>query len=414
MEAVLFGAYKLLQGDGAYGEQYILVPDLIADAEQIKFIGTFTDYSDITRKIQDKTNGLAAGIWATGYTTINVANTVLDKISVVNADERDAIIGEAKFIRGMVYFQLANIYGLPYSAGNTSSNLAVPLMLSPVYAYDSTKDKPARATIDEVYNQVIADLKDAVAKLPESADNGRATKYSAEAFLARVYMNMADYADAAAAADDVINSGLYALTPSFGAEFNNTSNSSEDIFAIQETSQSNAGTTNGGISTFYQALPSGRGDVQTDPKYFNHFDDANDDRAAFFYSGTSIAGFDGTYTFKWVEFYKAIPVVRLAEMYLTRGEANLHLGTPVGGSTSAQDYNTVRARSNAASKASVRVNDFVEERLRELGFEGDRMFTLKRLKMNVDNLPYTDGRLILPIPQAEIDVNGNLAQNPGY
>jgi hypothetical protein len=102
-------------------------------------------------------------------------------------------------------------------------------------------------------------------------------------------------------------------------------------------------------------------------------------------------------------------------MYLIRGEANLHLGgAPIGGSTPVQDYNVVRRRSHASPQAVITINDFVEERFREFGFEGDRLFTLKRLQMDVDNMPYDDNKLVLPIPQTELDVNSNLVQNPGY
>lgn len=415
VKAVLFGGYALMQNASAFGEQYIFIPDLLADADQVDFIGTFTVYKDIYRKVQTKTNGNAATLWANSYTLINLTNTVLDKISIVGADERDAIAGEAQFMRGVAYFELANLFGKPYSAGNVTTNLAVPIVLRPVYAYDSTEDKPARSTVDAVYKQVIKDLTDAAAKLPETADNGRATKYSAEAFLARVYMNMGDYVNAAQMADDVISSGNYELTGSYENEFNNVGPTAEDIFAIQQTSQSNAGTQNGGIVTFYLSQPAGRGDAQVDVGYFDHFDDGNDVRGGFFYNGVSIAGDPGIYPGKWDAFYKVIPVVRLSEMYLTRGEANLHSGgTPVGGQTPEQDYNTVRRRAHAEDISEVTVNDFVEERFRELGFEGDRLWTLKRLQMNVGGRPFDDNKLVMPIPQTELDVNSNLVQNPGY
>jgi hypothetical protein len=415
VKAVLFGTYSLMQGANGFGERYILVPDLIADADQVDFVGTFTDYRDIFRKVQDKTNSLAAGLWAGSYSIINVTNTVLDKISLVNADERDAVTGEAEFVRGVAYFELINFFAKPYSAGNVSTNPGVPISLTPVYDYDSTKDKPARATIDAVYSQIVKDLTDAAAKLPATADNSRATKYAAEAFLSRVYMAKGDYTNAATMADDIISSGNYALSATFGGEFNNIGPTSEDIFAILQTSQSNAGTTNNGLSTFYQAQPGGRGDAQVDAGYGNHFDDAGDDRANFFYNGVSIAGDQGIYTGKWAEFYKVVPVIRLSEMYLTRGEANLHLGgATVGNATPAQDYNVVRRRARAASSGEVSINDFVEERFRELGFEGDRLWTLKRLQMNVDNLLYDNDKLVMPIPQTELDVNSNLVQNPGY
>ena len=78
------------------------------------------------------------------------------------------------------------------------------------------------------------------------------------------------------------------------------------------------------------------------------------------------------------------------------------------------DINKVRQRSTATALSTVTAMDFVEERFRELAFEGDRLWTLKRLQMNVDGRSYDDDKLVLPIPQREIDVNSNLVQNPGY
>ena len=89
-------------------------------------------------------------------------------------------------------------------------------------------------------------------------------------------------------------------------------------------------------------------------------------------------------------------------------------GAPVGGVDPVDDINIVRERSNAYALESVTGNDFVDERFRELAFEGDRLWTLKRLKKDVDGSPFDYEKLILPIPQRETDVNSNLEQNPGY
>ena len=101
-------------------------------------------------------------------------------------------------------------------------------------------------------------------------------------------------------------------------------------------------------------------------------------------------------------------------MYLTRGEANLLSGGSVGGADPVDDINVVRARSGATPLSSVTAQDFVDERFRELGFEGDRYWTLKRFRMDIDGLGYDDNKMILPLPQSEIDVNANLKQNVGY
>lgn len=419
VRAVLFGDYKLYQNASAYGEQFKLIPDLLASQNQVDWVGTFTEYRQYQDKEQLRDNGIATGIWENTYIIILDANTVLDKIDLIeDEDEKNIVTGEAEFMRGVAYFELVNLFSQPYSAGNvTAQNSGVPLILAPVYVYDSTKDKPSRATIEEVYQQVLSDLQDAASKLPES--NGtRATKYAAEAYLARVFMNMQDYAKAAEMANDIIESGNYDLASPYDKAFNVDGYSPEDIFAIGQTNQSNAGTSNNGLTTFYSPQAPegvGRGDAQVDQGYFNIFDDPSDTRSNFFTYGISISGFDGYYTNKWIQAYKYIPVVRLAEMYLTRGEANLRKGgTPIGDASPLDDINIVRERSNAEPLESVTGNDFVDERFRELAFEGDRLYTLKRLQKDVDGLPYNAEKLILPIPQRETDVNANLEQNPGY
>ena len=269
--------------------------------------------------------------------------------------------------------------------------------------------------------QIISDLTDAANNLPDFADNARATKYAAEAFLARVYLNKGDYTNAATAANNKM--GFFNLTSTFNQAFNNPSNSPEDIFGIQQTAQSNAGTTDNGIVTFYRYAydadgnnAGGRGDAQVDAGYFNYFDDPNDFRGNFFTNGYAIAGNPGTYTFKMAHFfYRVVPVIFLAEMYLTRGEANLRKsGAPIGGVNPDDDINKVRERAGASDLSDATGSDFVDERFRELGFEGDRLWTLKRLKLDVGDYAFDAPELVLPIPQREIDVNSNLTQNEGY
>lgn len=412
--AVMLGGYGILQSPNAFGERFLFAADLLASQDQIDFIGTFTNYADIQSKTIIENNSIATGMWTNSYSLINTMNTVIDKIDIVDEDSRAAIEAEAKFMRGITYFQLVSFFAQPYSAGNASdANSGVPLILEPTYAYDSTI-KPSRATTEQVYQQVLTDLTDAAAALPEGAAAGRATKYAAEAFLARVYMQMENYQAAAEMADDVINNGGFSLLGDYTKVFNNDGYSPEDIFGILQSSQSNAGTTNNGLPTFYAPRPVGRGDAQVNPNYFSYFNE-DDQRAYFFTDGSSIGGFTGTYTNKYSVLYKTVPVIRIAEMYLTRGEANLRLGgAPVGGVDPDDDINAVRNARGTGSINNATASDFVDERFRELAFEGDRLWTLKRLQLDIDGLPFNDPTLVLPIPQREMDVNKNLVQNPGY
>src|SRR4051812_2807123 len=273
VKAVLFGAYKLYQSPAAFGEQFILIPDLLASKNQVDWVGTFTEYRQYQNKDQLRDNQIAEDIWDSTYRIILDANTVLDKISLItDEDEKNTLTGEAEFMRGVAYFELINLYAQPYSAGNVTANAGVPLVLSPVYEYDSTKDKPSRATVDDIYKQVLSDLTDALAKLPEDNGATRANKYAAEAFLARVYMNMEDYENAATMANDIISSGMYTLASPYAKAFNNDGYSPEDIFAIAQTNQSNAGISNNGLTTFYSPQPPngvGRGDAQVDLGYLS-------------------------------------------------------------------------------------------------------------------------------------------------
>ncbi len=407
--AILAGGYAQMQNSAAFGEKFIDIPDLLASEDQVIFRGTFSQYKDIFNLATTPTNSVCSDLWGNGYKLIAIANTVLDKISIVDADAQATTTAQAKFIRGATYFYLVNLFAKPYSDGGAATNLGVPLTTAPVYQYDSVKDKLSRATVQQTYDQIVADLKDAFAK-----DN---SYYAAEALLAKVYLVMGDYTDAAAAANDVISNGGYQLADTYAKEFNNSGATNEDIFSIAQTSQSNAGTTDNGIETFYapqKGLPvgyvGGRGDIQTDSAYFTYFDDPNDSRQSFFTLGFSISGSKGTYTNKWQKFYSEIPIIRLADMYLTRGEANLNLGT----GTPDDDINIVRARAKAGPLSGASIQDFVDERFRELAFEGDRFFTLKRLKMDVSGVGYDDPTLVLPLPQAEINVNKKLVQNDGY
>lgn len=414
VKGVLFGSYSTLQNANAFGEMYISLPELLYGVDEIDWAGTFSTYTDFFRKEAVASNGNAYQVWGNAYQTIAGVNLVLSKLDVIeDEDEKAAIEGEAKFIRALVYFQLVNMYALPYSDGNASTNPGVPLVLEPIDGYDPNRDKLPRATVEAVYTQIVSDLTDAVAMLPAENENFRASSYTAQAIISRVYLAQAKYPEAAEAANDVIENGGYSLTTSYAQAFNNAVSSSEDIFAIQQTSQSNSGTSNFGITTFFSGYPVGRGEIQVTQDFIDKFD-ADDQRGKFVYAGQSISGTEGFFTGKFEDLYRAIPVVRLAEMYLTRAEANFRSGAQVGPNTPLQDVSVIRDRAGADPIGSVNADAIVEERLKELAFEGERPFTLKRLKMNVGTLAFDAPSLVFPIPQREIDLGNALPQNEGY
>jgi starch-binding outer membrane protein, SusD/RagB family len=416
VKAVLFGGYFTMQNAASLGEKYNTLGELLISDGDIDWAGTFAGYGDIFENSQLPTANEIYQVWANSYHTINTANIVLGKLDVLTGDEKTEIEGEAKFLRAICYYYLVNFFALPYSAGNTATNSGVPLILAPVSGFDPERDKLPRASVEAVYTQIVNDLKDGAAKMPDpdNVSDFRASKYSATALLSRVYLSQQKYAEAAIAADDVIKSGFYGLTNTYAEAFNNNSNSSEDIFAIQQTSQSNSGTTNFGITTFYSGDPEGRGEIQISPSHLSMYE-AADDRKAFFYDGSSISGQNGKMTGKWRELYKAIPVIRLAEMYLTRAEANFRKGGTPTGPAPVVDVNTIRDRAGLGGLGAIAdAGVIVDERHRELAFEGERLFTVRRLKLSINGNPFDFPKLILPIPQREIDLGSALPQNPSY
>ncbi len=136
-----------------------------------------------------------------------------------------------------------------------------------------------------------------------------------------------------------------------------------------------------------------------------------------YYKGVgTIINNGGINTAKWGDYYANLPLIRLAEMYLIRAEANFEdPGADIGPDTPTQDINTIRARSNAPLYAgTVTRQQIRDERYFELCWEGFRLHDLKRWKVSIDSYPYNAGNLILPIPFREMEVNDLLEQNEWY
>ena len=207
-------------------------------------------------------------------------------------------------------------------------------------------------------------------------------------------------------ANDVITNSGKSLVTNFEAAFNTGENTSEDLFAVQITTQS--GTND--LNTFYaDDVYGGRGgDIAIRDEYVGLFE-TSDVRSDFFHYNV----YGDRLSSKFKNQFGNVHVIRLAEMYLIRAEANLALSTSVGASP-VDDVNEIRTRSNASALGSVTMADIMEERSRELGFEGFLIHDIKRTKGNVGALSWSSDRLVFPIPLREMQVNSKLVQNPGY
>lgn len=406
IENILIGAYAEAGQSATYGGYAQMMSDLYGFTDEASWIGTFFQPREVFRKEIFVDNTAIRDLWLNQYQVINQANLVIDNIDIVEDEEKqDNLEGQALFLRALSYFDLVRSFGAPYEAGQQNDQLGVPLTLEGVTNYAVDLEIP-RNTVEEVYSQVILDLNRAYELLPAS-NSYFADKYSAQALLARVYLQQGNYEGARDAADDVIENSGHSLTDTYAAAFNNDTDSSEDVFSFQVTTQSGTNWLN--VHYADQTFGGRGGDIIINESFINRFGE-DDDRGDFFYIS---AQEDEPLTSKYTNQFGNIPLIRLAEMYLIRAEANLILGTDVG-NPPLEDINIVRERANADLLAAVTLEDIWEERELELAFEGFLIHDLQRTKRSVGDLPYDDNSLTFPIPEREMDANSLLEQNPGY
>jgi len=401
VEITLVGAYNRLGQADLYGGGVELYPDLLASQSVMRWQGTYQELTQIVGQTIPNDNTFITALWLDAYQVINQTNNVLANIEKADEDIRADILGQAKFLRGLVYFDLVRLFGKSYNDGSPSTNLGVPIVLTPTKVVDESS-KVSRATVEEVYQQAIADLKDAEANMDKPSQ--------ASAILARLYLQKGDYENAVIEADKVIGSGDYSLVEPYAAEFPNTGghvdDTSEDIFSLQVTSQQG----NNSLNTYYASADnSGRGDIIIRDSFLEEFE-AGDERLSVY----NLDSDDILRVSKFDNLYGNVRVVRLAEMYLIRAEGNLRRSSSIGASP-ASDINTIRERAGLDPLNTVDLAAIIAERRHELAFEGGFfLHDAKRLKQNVGALPYSSPKLVFPIPLREINANPNLKQNEGY
>jgi hypothetical protein len=325
--------------------------------------------------------------------------------------KKNSVEGEALFIRSALYFELVRLYAKTIGDGDANTNPGVPLVLQPTRGVTDADNKP-RSTVKQVYDQIVADLVKAESLLPGS--NGvYANKWAAAALLARVHLMLKNYGLARDAADRVITGSGRSLNPDFTKLWftfirNGGVTPSEYLFGVKVTAQDGTNAINTYFGRTISTIPgtAGRSDCKIRASHIARYE-AGDARNFFVLSGGSY------YTQKHLDRFGDVPVIRLAEMFLTRAECNFRLGTSVGASPLA-DVNAIRTRALLPALGAVTLNDITKERYLELAFEGHNLHEAKRLQQSVGTLAWNSPKLILPIPQREMDVNPQLTQNAGY
>lgn len=358
------------------------------------------------------THETVADWWNRGYSQIYAANAIIEGVGLsekLSQAQKDQLIGEAKFVRGLLHFYLLQLYG------------DVPFITGTDYNYNKSVKRLATAS---VYDLIIADLEEAIGLLPEaylSPERTRPNSYVAKALLARVYLYAGKWAEAANSASAVLNqSELYVWETELNSVFLKESSSTLWQYAGRSATRN----TDDGTTFIFTAAPPNS--VALSATLLNSFE-VGDQRKEQWTHGVSDGNSTFYHPFKYKKRGASSPqleytvVLRLAEQYLIRAEARARQGDLIGAK---EDLNVVRTRAgldNTTALSDVALlNAILHERQVEFFTEfGHRFMDLKRfgaLNAALAGKPDWDAtEEHLPLPQSELNLNPNLgSQNPGY
>lgn len=402
--------------------------------------------------------------WRGLYRLIANANLVLDRvpgITPMNEEQKNRILGEARFLRAWAYFYAVRLWG------------DVPLILTPQTA-TSEDFFPSRVAQEEVYNQIVEDLQVAEsAGLPWTDPSGRVSTAAAKALLSKVYLTMAGfplnmgsqyYQLAATKSKEIIdNAGPLDLFETYG-ELHDESlgNTKEHIFSLQYNNDV-AGNPMGNMFPNFKPVsyrgPSGTGSTVPTTSFYESYEDGDIrtvDRVGFFYRTYFTNGngelFDlgAPYIFKHFNVTANgtfgvpgtakdnlnVPMIRYAEVLLIYAEAQNEVGGPNQEAVDALKRIRDRAGLPTPSLGEFNQSSFREavwkERWHEFAYEGITWFDMIRLRKvyNEDTNGFDDfvghvnkssnetlqeKHLLFPLGVQEMINNPNLTpQNNGY
>jgi hypothetical protein len=429
VQQVLWSAYNAIQHKDFYGNQIYRINELLGDNTNYSVIIGLQDFQNRNFGLF---NGPGGEVWLKGYTAIYRANIIINAVDnnlfPASTTEKNNLKGEALFIRALAHFELVRMFAQPYSNAPTTDP-GIPIRTFPPTPKQA-QEHVARNTVAEVYTQVIQDLKNAATLLDANLGLGRTNKWAATALLSRVYFNMNDFTNAAVNANAVINSGSFSLdlygpfrNAQAGTIFNivnlvGSTGDGADLTYLFWNKPTNSPTLFIDTTLYKQLKMYGGNRIgQSFEKLFvdtgsNYIDTISapgvKSQIAIGYPySTKFRGLDPV-----ANAPANIPVIRVAEMYLTRAESYAELGNFTD---ARKDYNAIRAIAGlpddaATPDAQLRDRIRLERRI-ELSLENDRYHELRRQKSsNIRGFAYNDKRLPR-IPLSEVNGNSDIQQN---
>jgi len=356
-------------------------------------------------------NYINVSFWNSAYKIIYQVNACIEGLnesSSLSAQIRNRLLGECKFMRAYLFFNLVNLYG------------GVPLVTSTNFESNATLP---RTTSDLVYELIEDDLRSSESLLPESFSNKlRPTKNSARALLARVALFQSKWAEAELLSTKVIENGEFLLESNLNDVF--LPDSREAIWQIMPVDLGY----NTPLGTQFVPTTAGKPRYAITEDLYNAFE-SGDQRIDKWLKSKTVASVFYIYPYKYKlrfdgnstpsEYF--VPL-RLAEQYLIRAEARARQNILL---TAKDDLNKVRNRAGLANSTASSQMDILtaidkERRTEFFCEEGHRWFDLKRLNtvnetLSVIKAPgWQETDQLYPIPFSQILYNPALTQNPGY
>lgn len=442
-EVALVGAYSTLQS--LHGSNLHLFAEMATDNADIQLANPTSNELQLEEINFTASNTYVNSYWTTCYTLITRCNTILGRIEGfgnINETVKKSIQGESLFLRAYAYFYLVRMFG--------EVTIVTEEFTSPnqVAAYDMSR-KP----VADVYRLILDDLTKSEPLLASTvpANRGQVSVGAVKTLLAKVYLTQKEYAKAATTLEQVMalkkadGSPAYKLEPDYGKLFSEgNDDNDESIFEI-EFASGNIGEGNNyahhfypliqGMAVFKGNLLAGGRCVPTQ-SLMNAYETGDKRKEASV--GDQIPMSDGSFTTstfckKFIDYNLTIvsdggvnfTEFRYADILLMYAEVLNELDR-----SGAESYlNEVRTRSGLEGKTRTSKEDFrlvlEQERRVEFAYECHRWFDLVRtgrLKEVMDahftskgvSFSVADHEWILPVPQAQRDIDPNLTQNPEY
>jgi len=399
--AAIIGAYDRLQE--YYAASYPTLGTITTD--NVVFNGTLSQYLQLDQNAIPTDNVITVAAYQGIYRAINSANSVIAYVPAVNDPtlsnaEKDRILGEAYFIRALSYFDLARGWG------------GVQIQLEPTTSLDGLKGIK-RSTLDQTYDQVLADLVRAEALLPEDATTrNRAQKSTVFALRARLHLYREQWADAENYATQVINNPKFALVKPYNAFFTAPFQSTESVLELAFSPNDR----NTFWNLWYPSSAGGQYTVKPSEALVSKLNDplVGGSRKSLI-AGTGNAVYGVLYNTAGTSTDPAY-LIRISELYLIRAEARAHLGKLTEAAT---DLNTIRLRAEVpptqASTQAALLLAIEAENAVEFAFEAHRWFDLTRTGRAEAVLGLSNRNFwLFPLPLSDVQSDPDLTQNPGY